>query len=232
MNQPPDHSDTTSAASIIIGLCGAIAAGKSTVAELLAASGCVVVDSDALSRAALKQPDVKETLHAWWGPAVFDDDGNINRAVVAGIVFSDPAERARLEALVHPRVEAARRAVFAAAQPGTPALVIDAPLLFEAGIDRECDAVIFVDAPLPLRQERVKRDRGWTSEELARREAVQIPLDLKRRRADYHVSNDGNRAALKMQVAAVLEEIIRRGPTRSSAVSPSPSTSSPRSPGC
>src|SRR5262249_18926182 len=159
--------------------------GKSTVARILADLGCVVVNSDEAGRAALRDPKIKQSLTEWWGAGILDQAGEIDRSKVAHIVFNDPAQRRRLEQLTHPWIEHRRREQFSAASPGTPALVIDAPLLFEAGLDRLCDAVIFVDAPRESRMTRVEAARGWKASELAKREDSQMPLDQKRLRADY-----------------------------------------------
>jgi dephospho-CoA kinase len=165
----------------VLGLTGGIGAGKSTVAEFLAKMGCVISNSDAEGRAALREPVIRDTLVSWWGEAVLDDAGEIDRRAVAEIVFRDTEQRRRLEALTHPWIRARRDEQFAAAPPDTPALVIDAPLLIEAGLDRECDAVLFVDAPYELRLERLRRHRGWDESELKAREESQLPLDDKRK---------------------------------------------------
>lgn len=191
----------------VIGLAGGIGAGKSAVARILADLGCVVTDSDGLGRAALEDPAVRATLTAWWGPGILDEDGRVSRRAVANIVFADPAERRRLEGLTHPWIETRRREQFAAAPPDAPALVIDAPLLFESGLDAACDAVIFVDADRARRLERV-RSRGWDEAELLRREESQMPLDEKRRRADHVLSNDGSLADLERQVRTVLQGVV------------------------
>ncbi len=124
----------------VIGLAGAIGAGKSTVAGILGEAGCLVSDADRLAREVLAESDVVAELVSWWGSGVLDADGRPDRKAIAEIVFADPEARQRLEDLVHPRVHAARAAAFASAPPDTPALVIDAPLLFEAGLAAECDA--------------------------------------------------------------------------------------------
>lgn len=192
----------------VIGITGSIGAGKSTVAKILADLGCVVCHSDQLGRAALEDPMVREILLSWWGTAILDHTGAIDRGRVAAIVFADPAERRRLEGLTHPWIEARRRALFADAPPETPALVIDAPLLIEAGLDRACDAVIFVDAPRDVRLERVRRSRDWDDAELARREDSQLPLDAKRSRADHVVRNDGTPDDLVARVRTILTDIV------------------------
>jgi dephospho-CoA kinase len=203
----PDADEVDGARRPVIGVTGAIGGGKSTVAAILARLGCVVSDSDAEARAVLDEPDVRARLAEWWGRGVLDEAGEVDRAAVARIVFGDPEQRRRLESLVHPRVHAQRRRRFAAAPPEAPALVMDVPLLFEAGLDAECDAVVFVDASFDVRADRVARSRGWSRAELARREASQMPLDEKRRRADHVIVNEGAREALEDRVRELLRSI-------------------------
>ncbi len=192
----------------IIGLAGGIGSGKTEVARILAGLGCVVADSDATARQALREPEFRETLVGWWGEDILDANGEIDRAAVAATAFSDPQERRKLEALVHPWIEARRRELFEAAPPEAPALVIDAPLLFEAGLDAECDAVIFVDADPAVRRDRVAGSRGWEAAELDRREESQLPLDEKRERADYILRNNGELSEMTAGVRHLLRTIV------------------------
>ena len=175
----------------IIGIAGGIGSGKSRVARLFGEMGCAVIDSDAQVREVYSREDVRRTLKQWWGDGVFKQGGELDRAAVAAKVFSDPAERQRLEALVHPLVAEARdRAMREAARdPQLVAFVWDTPLLFEVGMNAACDAVVFVDAPQDLRLLRVRRSRGWDAAELARRENLQWPLDRKRQLSDDVVTN-------------------------------------------
>lgn len=192
----------------VIGLAGGIGSGKSTVGRTLAELGCLVIDSDQRSREALDGPEVRARLIEWWGEGVLSADGRVDRARVAAIVFADPAQRARLEELVHPIVRQDRAAMMAEAA-GRPyrAVVIDAPLLFEAGLDAECDAVVFVEAPREERLRRVAESRGWDAAELDRREAAQLPLDQKRARSGYVVSNASDPGDLRRKVEDVLNRI-------------------------
>lgn len=215
----PQHDPPTEL-PCVIGLAGSVGAGKSTVARMLAEHGCVVVDSDAAVRELLKSDPVREELARWWGPGVVGADGALDRSAIARIVFADEAERKRLEGFIHPLLAPGReRAIRDAAKAGAPAVVLDAPLLFEAGLDAVCDAVVVVDAPRSVRQARVMASRGWDAQELARREKSQHPLEDKRRRADYLLDNSGDEAALAELVARVFSKIMeqcpRRGPSTS-----------------
>lgn len=202
----------------VIGLAGGIGAGKSAAGAAFARLGCVVIDSDREAREALNRPEVREVLRRWWGDAIIGSDGTVDRRAVAGIVFRDSAERARLEALIHPLVKASRARLRAEAEgAGAAGVVVDAPLLFEAGVDGECDAVVFIDAPRAVRLERVARTRGWDAGELDRREGAQMPLDEKRRRSDEVVLNDGDAGALDARIAEVFGRIRSRVGARTRA---------------
>lgn len=175
----------------VLGLAGGIGSGKSAAARCLADLGCLVIDFDAEAKAALDAPTVRRRLIEWWGIDMVDAGGRVDRAAVARVVFGDEACRVRLEKLVHPLVwrtrEGARNEAERAAAPG---IVLDAPLLFEAGLDASCDAVLFIDSTREVRAERVA-GRGWPSGEMARREAAQWPTEEKMRRSDFQIPNNG-----------------------------------------
>lgn len=203
----------------VIGLTGSIGAGKSTVAMMLAAAGCVVSDSDALARAAFQDPAVRAQLVSWWSPRILNSQGQIDRSRVAGIIFAShnasaveriaaDQERKRLEALIHPWIRDRRQDLFAQAPPTAKALVIDAPLLLESNMQGECAVVLLVDAPFPIRLERVQTHRGWSEDELVRRENSQMPLDQKRKLAHHVLINDGSVESLRAQVARILSLIL------------------------
>jgi dephospho-CoA kinase len=201
---------------VVIGLAGGVGSGKSAVAAELARAGYLVIDSDKLARQALDRPAVRAELIKWWGTRVLKGDGRVDRGAVAKIVFADPAERQRLEALVHPLVKSGRSDLVERARAqGAPGVVIDAPLLFEAGSDAECDYVMFVEAPPEVRLDRVRRTRGWDRAELDRREKAQIPLEDKRGRSDIVVVNDSDEAALARRVREALAQLVARPSRRS-----------------
>lgn len=194
-----------------IGLMGGPGSGKSLVASQLASLGCAVIDADALAKEALREPHIIDEITAWWGPRILTPDGQIDRREVARIVFTDPEELKRLEAMIHPRVHERRDQLKqqALADAKTVAVVEDCPLLLEQGIDEQCDALIFVDVDFQTRLARVQ-SRGWDAEELARRDKSQTPLDIKRQRADYVISNDADEAHCLAQTRRVLSQIIHR----------------------
>ena len=194
----------------VIGLAGGIGSGKSTVARLLADLGAAVISSDELNREELEPPGVKETLQAWWGSRSLTPEGRVNRAAVREIVAADPDARKRLEALLHPLIGKRRIELTNQYQndPAVRAIVWDSPLLYEAGLASDCDAVVFVDADDGVRRERVLRERGWTAPQLERLEKTQKPLDFKRTSADYRVVNNSDRDALRPQVEDVFSRIL------------------------
>jgi dephospho-CoA kinase len=182
----------------VLGLVGGVGSGKSHVAVGLAAQRNVaVIAADPIGHEVLRRPAVKAQVRQRWGDTVFTPDGEIDRARVGQLVFGDdPASRDRrqqLEAITHPEItrEVLRRIDMHQAQPHLEAIVLDAALLLEAGWREFCDHVIFVDSPLADRQRRVAASRGWSAEELARREASQWPLERKRNASDAVIQNVG-----------------------------------------
>lgn len=192
---------------IVIGLAGGIGSGKSTVAAALAKLGCVVIDSDALARDAIGTPQVRDTLVSWWTDSILDERGQVDRSAVASIVFGDPDQRKRLEGLIHPLVRQSRAAMVARAGDA-PAVIVDAPLLFEAGVDRDCDAVLFIDAPRSVRLERVTRIRGWSEADFDRRESSQMSLADKRARCRFHLSTDCPLAQVDQRAESALKALL------------------------
>lgn len=195
----------------VIGLAGGIGSGKSMVARILATLGAGVIDSDALSHQALGEPEVARTLTEWWGDSIRGPDGQVDRIKLGQRVFQSVGEKARLEALLHPRIARQREALIEAfqANPAVRAIVLDSPLLFEAGLHQRCDAVLFVESDASLRAERVRLTRGWPPEELARREKFQKPLDIKRTQADHIVVNNSGRDALRHQVVRFFNRLLK-----------------------
>ena len=190
---------------ITIGLIGGVASGKSAVAAALAKRGAVVFDADRLGHLVLNEPLVRGLLVARWGSDILGADGKIDRRAVAKRVFGDApeptAEREFLEQTLPPRIRQRVEAeIRQMPDASVPAIVIDAPLLIEAGWNDVCQAVALVDAP---REQRLARalTRGWSAEDFARREASQLPIEEKRRWASHVIDNSGSLEDLEAQVA-------------------------------
>lgn len=199
----------TSPSKPVLGLVGGIGAGKSTVAAALVKHGGRIVAADPLGHEALEQPDIRERVIEVWGERdIQTTDGKIDRKKLGRIVFPSPVERSRLEHLVHPYIEARIREEVSKAQndPAVKYVVLDAAIMLEAGWDGVVDKLIFVDAPHATRLARVQSQRGWTEQELANREAVQMPPERKKERADAVIDNGGTAEATSRQV----EELVRR----------------------
>lgn len=194
----------------VIGLAGGIGAGKSSVARVLESLGAAVIDSDRLGHEALREPAVVETVCRWWGDGICHADGSIDRRAIGEIVFQEPQQLRRLERLLYPRIGRRRADLidFYEACPEVQAIVIDAPKLYEAGVDKVCDAVIFVDTVQRLRVQRVAVARGWTEAELLRRQNLQNPLDIKKANADYILENNSSIDRLRVEVEEVLSSVL------------------------
>lgn len=194
----------------IIGLAGGIGAGKTLVAGMLESLGARVIDFDRLAHEELGSPEVVTTLRSWWGESICSAEGKVDRQAVASIVFSEPAELARLERVLYPRIGRCceQLLVSSAADPGVKAMVLDAPKLFEAGLNELCDTVIFVEADFSARARRVAESRGWTEQELIRRENLQNPLDTKKAVADHVVINQSGADVLREQVEHVFSLVL------------------------
>ncbi len=199
----------------VIGLTGNIAAGKSSVARLFAAWGATLVDADALAREVVRPgSDVLAAIVGRWGAAVTQPDGALDRAALRRIVFADPAERAALDAMVHPAVGRLRDAAVAAARArGDRLVVCDIPLLFEAGLEGTVDAIVLVDAPRAVRRARLLRDRDLTPAEADAMLDAQWPSDAKRTRADWVIDNDGAPAQLERRARTVFDALPAAPPS-------------------
>lgn len=210
----PAHEPDPRAAprTVVLGVLGGIACGKSRVAAGLAGPGGLVVSADALAHEALASPEVRAAVAQDFGPGVLGADGAVDRAALARVVFADGAARRRLEGWIHPWVRARIWAALEGARrEGRPRVVLDVPLLLEHdaehGLAGACDHLVFVEVPAAARDRRAVLTRGWEPGEVARREAAQLPLSEKRRRADVVVRNDGTLEDLDAAIAAALAEL-------------------------
>jgi len=196
---------------IRIGLTGNIASGKSEIARMLADRGATVIDADLLAREAV-QPETQalKDIVKRWGKDVLKKDGSLDRAALRQIVFADQSELDALNRIVHPGVTRLRdREIALARERGDPIVVCVIPLLFERNIVDEFDAIVLVDAPRPLRLERLVATRGMEATDAMNMIASQMPAELKRARADFVIENNGSLQDLERDVDALWSSLQR-----------------------
>jgi dephospho-CoA kinase len=187
-----------------VGLTGGIGAGKSEALAALARLGAATLSTDAVVHELYRDPEVRDAVVARWGPSVAPGAA-VDRAAVARHAFASPGERAWLEALLWPRVGARVQAWREAAAAEAPrALVVETPLLFEAGMERAYDATIAVISDEALRARRAAA-RGHAA--VDERTARQLTQDEKAARADHVVRNDGDLAELERELAGILDKL-------------------------
>jgi len=184
----------------LVGLTGAIAAGKSEALAALARLGAATISADSVVHALLREPDVRQALRERFGDSVAPD-GDVDRARLAAAVFADEEALAWLEALLHPRVGERIAAWHAGLADDVPLAVAEVPLLFETGMEAAFDATVCVVASEEARRERAAR-RGTGL--LEGRAGRQLPQEEKARRATFVVENDGDLAELERRLAELL----------------------------
>jgi dephospho-CoA kinase len=196
-----------------VGLTGGIGSGKSAVTERLAALGAVVLDGDKAARAVVEPgtPGLARIAETF-GPGVLSADGSLDRAKLAGIVFSDEAARRKLNAITHPliheHIAAAERAAVAAGGPGL-VVVHDIPLLAEGQRSAYFDVVVVVDVPAELQVARLA-GRGLPEEQARARMAAQASREQRLALADIVIDNSGTLADLDRRVAEVWADLRSR----------------------
>jgi dephospho-CoA kinase len=195
---------------LLVGLTGNIASGKSTVAHLLSERGATIIDADILARRAVEPgTPAHRTIVERWGAVILAADGGIDRGALRRIVFSEQADLEQLNTIVHPEVERMRAAlVEQACLRGDRLVVCDIPLLFERRMTGDFDRIVLVDAPRPVRLERLVRDRGLRETEAMDMIVAQMPAELKRARADHVVDNAGTLTQLDARVAEVWAALL------------------------
>jgi dephospho-CoA kinase len=192
---------------ILVGLTGGIGAGKSTVSTLLALHGAVIVDADQIARD-LQGPGtpVVAAMADRFGQHIIRDDGTLDRAAVAAIVFNDEAALKDLNGIVHPAMQAEIQRQIDAHRDTDRVVVLDFPLLGEN--PREgLVATIVVDIPVEVAVERLVRERGMDEADARARIGSQISREQRLERATHVIDNSGDRESLQRQVDALWSEL-------------------------
>jgi dephospho-CoA kinase len=195
----------------ILGLTGSIAMGKSTASHAFRSLGVPVFDADAAVHRLLAPGGGAVAAVGAAFPDCLGPNGGLDRKALGQRAFDDPAALARLEAILHPMVQAAQRRFLArCAGAGRPLVVLDVPLLFETGGERRVDAVAVVSAPAFLQRQRALRRAGMTGARLAAIGARQLPDAVKRRRADFVIATGLERRRALAAIAAVVDKLRGR----------------------
>ena len=189
---------------MLVGLTGGFGTGKSTVLGIFKGFGAVAVDADRLVHKALESDDVRNELVSIFGSEILREEG-IDRKRLAELVFSSHADRKRLEAIIHPIVY--RRIHEVARRFRDRVVIAEIPLLFETGRDKEMDAVITVVARPEKVTERLIR-KGYSEEEIKRRQAAQMPVGLKGRKSHFVIDNSDGMEATGNQAAKVWNQLL------------------------
>ncbi len=193
---------------LIIGLTGPSGAGKGFVAACFSRYGIPSIDTDAVYHELLKPPSVcLDELTARFGQGILAPGGTLDRAALAALVFAPDCETALndLNRITHRHVLAeVRRTCATLSATGTPAVLVDAPQLFESGFDAECDRVLAVLAPRDLRLARIMARDGLDRDRAEARLHAQHADDFFRARADAVILNDGDAAAVDSEVRQLL----------------------------
>lgn len=192
--------------ALVVGLTGGIGSGKSLVGEYFADLGAKVMDADELSRKVIERgtPGFDQVV-ATFGDAVLRD-GEIDRRALADKVFSNAAERAKLEEIIHPLVRAAFESA-AKNLTGDEILVYEIPLLAETGAAERFDFIITVESELPVRSDRLKQ-RGMLPSEIEARIRAQATPQERMSVAGYVITNNGTADDLLREVEYVWEKIL------------------------
>jgi dephospho-CoA kinase len=195
-----------------VGLTGNVAAGKSTVTDLLAAWGAHVVDADQLVRQ-LQSPGqpVFEAIVERFGSDMVTEEGQLDRGALRRLILSDDSKRESLNALVHPAVETAREeAEERAGEEGVKIIVHSIPLLFEVMNPQDFDGILLVDAPEATRKQRLIEIRGMEPSQAEALIQAQIPALRKRDRATWIIDNAGPQDQLEPAARQIWEDIQGR----------------------
>jgi dephospho-CoA kinase len=188
---------------LIVGLTGGIGAGKSTVGNMFAQLGAIVIDADQLAREAIEPGSSGfDEVVSLFGEQVLSD-GDIDRSALGKIVFSDSKKRKELEGIIHPRVQDALALRIKGLNPGD-ILIYEIPLLVETGAEKKFDYVITVESDIENRLDRLF-ERGLDEDEAERRIAAQASQAEREAIADFVIVNDGDRAELFTEVVRIWE---------------------------
>jgi dephospho-CoA kinase len=196
--------------TLVVGILGGIGSGKSSVSRGLSNHfKTILIDADRVGHDVLCIPAVKDDIRRDFGDTVFDG-AEICRTSLARQVFGSEIHHQqaliKLEKIVHPEIRRQVEKQLAEVSGETEVVVLDAAVMLEAGWNDLCDTIVFVDTPFETRLKRVEENRGWTADELRRRESSQVSLDDKQEVSEFVVDNSGSLENAVEQFASFIEK--------------------------
>ncbi len=203
---------------IIVGITGGIACGKTTVSALLAEKGAIPINADEIGHQLLKadSPMIDELVNAF-GREILEESGDVSRKKLGAIVFEDKSARERLNAILHPLIiqRSRSRARQLVLQDPLCVVLLDAPLLIEAGAYDSVDLIVVVTAAPEIQLQRIlershAQNRPLTENEAQARIDSQMPVSEKIKYADVIIENDGTLKELNEQVDQLWDQLMNR----------------------
>ncbi|MTD38671.1 dephospho-CoA kinase [Erwinia sp. CPCC 100877] len=187
--------------SMVLGLTGGIATGKSTVSQVFKATGFPIVDGDVIAREVVEtgQPALKE-IAAAFGEQILDEAGGLHRKKLGQIIFSDSVKRARLNEIMSPYLRTAILSELQLKKKQAPLVILDIPLLYEGGYEQFVDQVAVVYVTEKIQMKRLMDRDHLTENEARKRISSQWPIDQKKQRADIVFDNQGSKETTKRTV--------------------------------
>ena len=194
----------------VVGITGGFKSGKTTVAHILSNLGARVIDTDKLAhRALLPGTETYRRIVKGFGKRILNDNGRIDRRKLARVVFNDSKRLKLLNNIIHPYVkkELKKKLLEMKRDNLNTIVVVEVPLLFEAGMQQIMDKIIVVSASKNKQIERAKKDMSLSEDEIKKRIGVQMPMSKKKKLADLEVDNNGSIEKTKRQIEKIWEEI-------------------------
>jgi dephospho-CoA kinase len=198
--------------TLVVGLTGGVATGKTTVARMLADLGAEVISADEVVHKMLEDDeDLRREIVKQFGSGIMDERGRIDRRRLGGIVFRDPGKRRRLEQIIHPPVLARMQCrIEEFRKSGRGVLVAEIPLLVETSSIGMVDKVLLVSAEQDTQIQRLQKRHGISHAQAVLRVKSQLPIDAKKKYADWIVHTEGSMQATREQVERVWEAVQKR----------------------
>ncbi|MFS1511842.1 dephospho-CoA kinase [Chengkuizengella sp. SCS-71B] len=196
-----------------VGLTGGIATGKSTVSNMLVQRGARLIDADVIAReVVLPGHPVLQKVAQHFGQDILLEDGSLNRSKLGEIIFSDPSARKELEGLLHPQIRSLMKERMAQYEMEEPErlVVVDIPLLFESNLQELFSSVVLVYVPESIQLERLMKRNQLSLEEAMKRIKAQMPIESKKKLADYVIDNSKSMKHTDDEVKQFWEDIFMK----------------------